>query len=95
MPDWAFKLATRPSFDPQARLQSKEGICAYLGHISAATYDAWQAKGIVPGPIPGTNRYDMRQHDHILDLRAGIGGAPRVASLSPLEAWEAAHARSA
>lgn len=81
------------SFDPQARLQSKEGICAYLGHISAATYDAWQAKGIVPGPVPGTTRYDVRQHDMVLDQRAGIAAAQAAARLSPLEAFEAAHAR--
>lgn len=80
-------------FDPRARLQSKEGICAYLGHISAATYDSWQAKGLVPGPIPGTNRYDLRQHDHVLDLRAGIRTAANDRKLSPLEEWEAAHAR--
>ena len=87
-------MAVAP-FDPQARLQSKEGICAYLGRISAATYDAWQAKGIVPGPVPGTTRYDVRQHDHVLDLRAGIGSAQTAARLSPLEAFEAAHASQA
>lgn len=83
------------AFDPQARLQSKEGICAYLGHISAATYDAWQAKGLVPGPIPGTNRYDRRQHDHVLDQRAGILQAANDRKLSPLEQWEAENARHA
>ncbi|WP_162179764.1 hypothetical protein [Sphingobium chlorophenolicum] len=82
-------------FDPQARLQSKDGICAYLGHISAATYDSWQAKGIVPGPIPGTNRYCIRQHDHVLDLRAGINVPSRAKPLSPLDEWEAAHAGAA
>ena len=78
------------SFDPQARLHSKEGICVYLGRISAATYDAWQAKGLVPGPVAGTNRYDRCQHDHVLDIRAGIGARGR--KLSPLEEWEAASA---
>lgn len=79
-------------YDPQARLQSKEGICAYLGHISAATYDGWQAKGLVPGPVPGTNRYDRRQHDHLLDQRAGILAPANDRKLSPLEEWEAANA---
>lgn len=84
-------MKAAPSFDPQARLQSKDGICAYLGHISAATYDAWQAKGIVPGPVPGTNRYDLRQHDHVLDLRAGIVRRAVVAR-SALDDFEASHA---
>ena len=86
------EVSGRPSFDPQARLQSKDGICAYLGHISAATYDAWQAKGIVPGPVPGTNRYDIRQHDHVLDLRAGISSRAPARRPSPLEEFEAQHA---
>jgi hypothetical protein len=76
-------------FDPQVRLQSKDGICEYLGHISHATYDSWQGKGLVPGPVPGTNRYDLRQHDHILDRRLGIVSGHR--KLSPLEEWERAH----
>lgn len=83
------------AFDPQIRLQTKQGICTYLGHITYATYDAWQAKGIVPGPMPGTNRYDLRQHDHLLDLRAGILTREKSAKLSPLEEWEAFHAGAA
>jgi hypothetical protein len=76
-------------FDPQVRLQTKDGICEYLGHISHATYDAWQAKGIVPGPVPGTNRYDLRQHDHVLDSKLGLAVTGR--RLSPLEEWERSH----
>jgi hypothetical protein len=76
-------------FDSSARLQTKPGICEYLGHISSATYDKWQARGIVPGPIPGTNRYDVRQHDHLLDKNLGLRTSSR--RLSPLEEWEQAH----
>lgn len=84
------------AFDPIARLQSKEGICAYLGGISAATYDAWEAKGLVPGPVRGTTRYDMRAHDHLLDSIAGlIQPLARSAGGSPLEQFEAGHARAA
>ncbi len=57
---------------PAARLQDKAGICAYLGGISPATYDKWHAKGIVPGPVRGTNRYDLRAHDRVLDHMAGL-----------------------
>jgi hypothetical protein len=82
---------SRESFAAAARLQTKDGICAYLGNISHATYDAWHAKGIVPGPIPGTTRYDIRQHDHVLDARLGLG---RSGGLSPLEEWERARGES-
>lgn len=81
-------------FDPVARLQTKDGICAYLGHISHATYDAWQAKGIVPGPVAGTSRYDVRAHDAALDRVAGLLAAGGR-KLSPLEQWEAENARAA
>jgi phage terminase Nu1 subunit (DNA packaging protein) len=71
----------------QPRLVTKEGICAYLGDISAATYDKWQARGIVPGPVRGTNRYDVRAHSWALDRCSGIATAG--ARMSPLEQWEA------
>lgn len=81
------------AYVPQRRLQTKEGICDYLGGIAAATYDLWQGKGIVPGPVAGTNRYDVRAHDHLLDRRCGIGAPAQ--DLSPLEQWEQDHARQA
>ena len=74
------------------RLLSKDGICAYLGEISHATYDSWHAKGIVPGPVPGTNRYDIRAHDAALDRAAGLDKLHAGAKLSPLEEWEQSHA---
>ena len=85
-------IAGKDRFFPASRLQTKDGICEYLGSISHATYDAWHAKGIVPGPVPGTNRYDLRQHDHVLDLKLGLRNARK---LSPLEEWERNHGQSA
>lgn len=78
-------------FVATARLQTKEGICAYLGDISHATYDNWQAKGIVPGPVPGTSRYDVRAHDRAIDQAGGLAAAERK-SRSALDDWEASHA---
>ena len=68
---------------------TKEGICSYLGKISAATYDNWQRRGLVPGPVPGTNRYDLRQHDYVLNSKLGIDRVctPR----SALKEWERSH----
>lgn len=87
-PDQCGTRNSQHLFVRESRLQSKAGICAYLGHISPATYDAWQAKGIVPGPVPGTNRFDVRQHDHVLDSKLGLKPAR---TLSPLEEWERCH----
>lgn len=77
-------MGYNPSFVP--RLVNKEDICAYLGGISGATYDKWLMRGLVPGPVPGTNRYDLRQHDYVLDKKLGLTIAGRT--LSPLEEWE-------
>lgn len=85
-------MPSAAAFIPNWRLQTKEGICAYLGGISAATYDSWQSKGIVPGPVPGTNRYCVRAHDIALDRHTGILAASKMANRSPLEDWEASHA---
>jgi hypothetical protein len=70
------------------RLVNKERICGFLGEISAATYDKWQARGYVPGPMPGTNRYDVKAHDKAIDACSGLVAARRR---SPLEEWEAAN----
>lgn len=76
----------------QPRLVSKEGICAYLGGIKPSTYDNWLARGIVPGAVPGTNRFDIVAHDAALDRISGLDQAKTAAHLSPLEQWELGHA---
>ncbi len=75
-----------------ARLVSKEGICAYLGDISPSTYDSWHAKGIVPGPLRGTSRYDIRAHDAALDKASGLDSRVEGKKMSPLEEWVQSHA---
>jgi hypothetical protein len=75
--------------DVTPRFLTKDEMCDYLGAISGSTYDKWHARGMVPGPVPGTNRYDIRQHDEVLDRILGISSAAR--KLSPLEQWELAH----
>lgn len=62
------------------RLLTKGAMCAYLGGISPATYASWQAKGIVPGPVPGTNRFDICAHDAWLDRITGLADAEGLES---------------
>ena len=73
------------------RLVTKEDICSYLGGISSATYDKWTRRGLAPGPVPGTNRYDIRQHDRLLDEKLGLATAGRPPS--PLEEWEQSYGK--
>jgi len=75
-----------------ARLLSKDSICEYLGGIKPSTYDSWHAKGIVPGPVPGTNKFDRLAHDRALDKASGLDRAMMSGNLSPLEQWEQGHA---
>ena len=67
------------------RLLSKDEMCAYLGGISAATYDQWHAKGFVPGPVRGTTRYDVKAHDMALDRLSNLD-RPRSAQTA-LDEW--------
>jgi hypothetical protein len=75
-----------------ARLTDKTGICVYLGNIAAATYDTWRERGLVPGPVPGTTRYDIKAHDAALDRAQGID---HVQALSPVDVWEREHGEAA
>ena len=40
--------------------------------VTIATYRTWQAKGLVPGPVSGTQRYDKCALDRALDRSSGI-----------------------
>lgn len=44
---------------------------AYLG-LSPATFDAWQRRGLVPGPLTGTKRWDKNAIDAALDRASGL-----------------------
>lgn len=75
-------------FKQHVRLQTKDGILEYLGDITETTYENWRKKGITPGPVPGTNRYDVKAHDGVLDGIQGLkGSATKQGALSSLEGW--------
>lgn len=55
----------------EPRLISKATAAAYLG-VTAATFAKWGAAGLVPGPLPGTRRWDRRALDLAIDKLSGI-----------------------
>jgi len=59
----------------------REEAAEYLS-LSPAGFDAWIAAGRIPGPIPGTKRWDRKAIDLALDR------ASRLESLSPFEEWK-------
>tara|TARA_R110000868_G_scaffold123244_2_gene326470 strand:+ start:1167 stop:1424 length:258 start_codon:yes stop_codon:yes gene_type:complete len=70
--------------DNQPRAFSRANAASYCG-ITPSAFGVWQSKGIVPGPIPGTRRWDRRALDHALDRLSGIEDRPAPASA--LDAW--------
>jgi hypothetical protein len=40
--------------------------------LSRDGYDVWVKRGLVPPPIPGTNRYDRKALDRALDKLSGL-----------------------
>jgi hypothetical protein len=69
----------------QPRVLSKEDAAIYCGCESPSTFYDWIKRGIIPGPIPGTHRWDRKAIDLALDKASGIG----TKGSSALEAWRA------
>lgn len=40
--------------------------------ITPSAFDQWKRKGLVPGPVPGTRRYDAKALDLALDKAMGL-----------------------
>jgi len=74
------------------RCLTKQEAADYCGCNTLAAFDRWRARGIVPGPIPGTNRWDRKALDRALDCSSGLV-TDSEAELSPYQRWKAQHAR--
>jgi hypothetical protein len=68
---------------------SREQAAEYCGCESVQAFNDWVRKGIVPGPMPGTNRFDRKALDRALDRCSGL--VSNSDSLS-FEEWESHHA---
>jgi hypothetical protein len=72
----------------QPRGLSKEDAAAYAGCGTLSAFNDWIRRGIVPGPIPGTNKWDRKAIDAALDRLSGL--QPTIKSeLSPYDEWKA------
>jgi hypothetical protein len=76
----------------QSRGLTREEAAAYCGCESLAAFSDWVRRGIIPGPIRGTKRWDRKAIDASLDRASGLDAA---SALSPLDAWRMQRARSA
>jgi len=66
------------------RVLSRAQAAAYCS-CSLASFNDWIRQGIVPGPIPGTNRWDRKAIDAALDCASGL----TVSIGDPFDEWKA------
>ncbi|MFG1381255.1 hypothetical protein [Xanthobacter versatilis] len=69
-----------PTIEPRCLTQQQ--AAAYCG-LTASGFAAWCRQGIVPGPIPGTKRWDRHALDAALDKASGL----RHAEAEPEDAY--------
>src|SRR3974390_3168820 len=73
---------------------SRKQAAAYAGCESLSAFNDWVRRGIMPGPIPGTRKWDRKAIDAALDRLSGI--QPKIKSqMSPYDAWKASQNASA
>ena len=78
----------------EPRGMSKEQAAAYVGCQTLSTFNNWIRRGIMPGPIPGTHKWDRKAIDAALDRLSGF--RPTIKhQLSPYDAWKASQNASA
>ena len=67
---------------------NREQAAAYCGCESVEAFSDWTRRGLVPGPMKGTHRWDRKALDRALDRLSGIGNDSPLT----LEEWERQHA---
>lgn len=67
------------------RLLSRVEAATYCG-LSPSSFSDWRRRGIVPGPVPGTHRWDRKALDGALDKVSGIG--PQLDEASAYDQWK-------
>ncbi|MEP9354841.1 hypothetical protein ABLE93_14730 [Xanthobacter sp. KR7-65] len=73
-----------PIIEPRClTLQQAADYCA----LTPGGFAAWQKQGLVPGPIPGTKRWDRKALDAALDKASGLQQPVVVNEDDPWEVW--------
>lgn len=77
-------MSKRPATLIEPRGLTREEAAAYCG-LTPDGFDHWRRKGQIPGPIPGTRRWDKRKIDVALDLWSNV--STTSPSVSALDEW--------
>ena len=67
---------------------TREDAAAYCG-LTPDGFDDWVKRGVVPGPIPGTQRWDRKAIDLALDRASGLESSQE--SDDVFERWRATY----
>jgi hypothetical protein len=82
-------MRSRAALAPlQPRGLAREDAAAYCG-LTPEGFDEWVKRGIVPGPIPGTQRWDRKAIDLALDRASGLESAEEQVDV--FERWRATY----
>jgi excisionase family DNA binding protein len=72
------------------RLLTREQAARYCG-VGTTTLTDWIERGIIPGPVPGTHRWDRKAVDAFLDILSRLDDTLEG---NALDRWRASrHAR--
>jgi len=74
------------------RLLTKSEAATYC-RCSLSAFDDWIRRGIMPGSIPGTHRWDRKAIDRALDKLSGI--VPQSDTATAYDEWKAKRAARA
>jgi hypothetical protein len=77
-----------------SRVMSRAEAAAYCG-CTVVGFSDWVRRGIVPGPIPGTRKWDRKAVDAALDEASQLGFLPtnpQEAADLALQQWIVEHA---
>lgn len=69
------------------RMLTKAQAAEYCGCSTLGAFDVWRTKGIVPGAVPGTTRWDKKAIDAALDAASNL--VTPSDHLTPYQRWKA------
>ena len=69
----------------EPRILTKKQAAVYCG-LTESGFQAWIDAGRVPGPLPGTKRYDRLAIDRALNTLSGISNSEEASSA--YDAWK-------
>jgi hypothetical protein len=67
------------------RLLTRGEAAAYCG-VGITTLTHWMGRGLIPGPLPGTHRWDRKAIDAFLDILSRLDEKPEG---NALDQWRA------